>query len=262
MKRLHFFLALASFLTFFSACKKDHTDKPGQPEEIVPVTQPGKLLGESNFNKGFVVTFEYNPDSTVHKRTTHSQGYTDEVSLYTYGNNTVDEVITRNDIKFWESNVTLQNGRQVNEHVRYFNNNGVVTQDNQIVFKYNGKGLLEEMIWDGGSIKRVFTYDNNNNLVSRKQYFSDVFDSMKEYTYTNIVDKYPAFGSFFTDARGFNMPAMSKNLVNTMKETDKNGVVKQHLEYNYQLDAQGYVISGSTYDLLTQTTHQWANNYL
>lgn len=255
----HLFLIISSslLLTAFSSCKKDRVD---QPTETVAPAKPKRLLKETTFHS-FKSEFEYNADSTVHKRATTIPGYNPELSVYTYDNNTFKEQILRNGVPFWESTLTLANGRLANEHVQYIGDNGEILQDNQIAYVYNEKGLLSELIWDGGPFKRVFTYDANNNMIARKEYTVDGYNGVREYSYTNLVDKYPSFSHFYTDGWGQYKPAMSKHLVKRLTVKDKNGVVTQDISYDYQLDADGYVTGGTQYDHLLNTSRQWTNIY-
>lgn len=253
------FLAVAAITMMIASCSKEKNEPV--IETIVTVEKPAKLLQQSSFFRDFNASFEYNADSSLSKMVTENPGYTPEVSHFSYNGNTIKQEIYRNDKIFWKSTVTLENNRVVKEHCQYINLNGEILQDNQIGYQYNAKGLLAKTLWDGGAISWEYNYNSNNDLVSRKKYYSGVFNELREYTYTNIVDKYPWFGHFSGNAWGLNKPAFATHLVKRLKVSDANGVLKGDYEYDYQVAGDGYVIGGTEYDHMLNSSHQWSNTY-
>lgn len=253
------FLAVAAITMMIASCSKERNEPV--IETIVAVEKPARLLQQTSFFDDFNASFEYNADSSLSKMVIDNPGYIPEISYFSYNGNTITEEIYRNDKIFWKSVVTLENKRIVKEHCQYINPNGVIVQDNQIEYQYNAKGLLAKILQDGGAISWEYNYNNSNDLVSRKTYYSGVLNELREYTYTDIVDKYPWHGHFSANAWGLNKPAFATHLVKRLKVSDANGVLKKDYEYDYQLDAAGYVISGTRYDHIMAGSYQWTSSY-
>lgn len=258
--KFYFFTLIASTIVLVSSCSKEKNEKNEPVPTIVTVEKPKKLLVSSGFLKNYLATFEYNADSTLHKWKMERDGFTPEVSFYTYNGNTIIQESYRNVYKVSEGTATMENARLVKERFVSFNGNGEINQDVMIGCEYDALGRLSKWKW-GIDFARIYTYNANNDVISRKDYTGDVFTGMREFTYTNIVDKYPWYGPLTIDRWSYQKPAFSAHLVKRVKVTDANGALKEDYEYDYQLDADGYVIGGTEYDHVLNSSRQWTNVY-
>ncbi|HEX2628860.1 MAG TPA: hypothetical protein VHM26_07610 [Chitinophagaceae bacterium] len=247
MKKI-FSLTLLAVVLFAASCSKDKNDNGG----------PGtKRLKSTTLDENW--SFAYNNDGTL-KEITGPSGFK-ETLTYETGKITVKTFW--NDINTAKAEWTITNGKPVHVVRSYFDNMGQPSGGNFVDYEFNPKGLLGKVSYDYGGYDE-YEYDSNDNLIRITSYNDQGIATFKsEYGYGTQVDRFPQYSVLRSDTEGFFFPPLSKHLPVSKKEIPlPANTVNFEMTYNYELDADGYVIKGTGTSLNPNYSgYSWVNAY-
>ena len=230
---------------FISACSKEKMIAPETPRQLVKMYPPGYPASATNFKydaKGRLI----------------EQGMDFPVAVFDYTNNIFSAtIVDQNKYVYYKwANGQIDNaGRILQFDGLYTPKNGPAS-DRKYSFTYNADGYLVKQTFTNlaTNYEGVDTYIySNGNLTAIHNSVNGQLNYRIEYDYyDNLPNKLSL--DLNHDILGFVTDGLtgkrSKNLVKTKKVFSPQNVKTFHIEYQHQLDSQGYPLTYSVANVL------------
>jgi hypothetical protein len=239
-------LCFTSLALLGGACTKEDS----QPEPGPVPAGKEKLLLATTYHPS-IKAIEYNPDKTPKRYETDFSEvvditYTPDSIVYAFDRKTHDG---RRVYKLEKGVVTSSTGYTIDEK-------GGVIGSNTITYFYKNGKLEKEVGSQNGQIFGYVEYEyNNENLAELAIYGKDGKpESKSTYEYANIPDKSgpPRIAETL-------FPRKSKYLVKKATTEDFLNHAKSITTYVYELDEEGYVITGK--EISEGSEYKWTNTW-
>ena len=247
-KKLSACILLAAVI-FVTACEKEKMiapqPAPETPRQLVKMSYPGIPTGVNNFKydaKGRLI----------------EQGADFPVAIFDYTNNIFSAMIfdhTKYQYDKWSNGKIDNAGRIIQFDGLYTPKNGPA-KDRKYTFTYNADGYVVKQTFTEPATNYesvdIFTYSNNNLIAIHSSVNGQPAYRIEYDYYDNLPNKlsldlnHDILGHVTDGLTG----KRSKNLVKTRKIFSTQNVNTLHVEYQFQLDSQGYPLKYKSLSVL------------